>query len=245
MSARTVRLIGVSLWIASFLTLAGCGGSETKVAEPQAGGETAVPRVYRLRPGDTIRVRILTDQDRTYTTPVTPAGTVVTPTGAEVQAAGSSVAELKSSLEEALRGELLDPSVSIDLVDIATQYVFVLGAVERPDRMDFKGGLTVSMALAQAGGVMLSGKSSSVMIIRSHGFAEPTAIRADVSKVLSGRDPSEDVPLYPNDIVYVPKSAIGKVGDFVQLFFDDIAPAQLFYLRGYQMLNPEGEIITW
>lgn len=245
MSTGTVRLKAVSLWIASLLILGGCGGSDMQVAEPQSGGEAAVPSVYRLRPGDTIRVRILTDEDRTYTTPVTPAGTVVAPTGEEVPAAGSSVAELKSSLEEALKHELLDPSVSIDLVDIANQYVFVLGAVERPDRMDFKGGLTVSMVLAQAGGVMTSAKSSSVMIIRSYGFGEPTAMKVDVSKVLSGRDPSEDVALYPNDIVYVPKSVIGKVGDFADLFFEGIAPAQLFYLRGYQMLNPEGEIIIW
>jgi hypothetical protein len=37
--------------------------------------------------------------------------------------------------------------------------------------------------------------------------------------------------------VYVPKSVIGQVDEFVDLFMNRIAPAQLFYLRGYDMAH--------
>jgi len=73
--------------------------------------------------------------------------------------------------------------------------------------------------------------------VRTTGVPEPTAFRVDISKVLSGRDLSEDAHLRPNDVVFVPKSVIGQVGEFVKLFFENIAPAQLFYLRGYEMFR--------
>jgi hypothetical protein len=38
----------------------------------------------------------------------------------------------------------------------------------------------------------------------------------------------------------VPTSLIGKVDDFVEMFFLKIAPAQLFYLRGYDIMNLDG-----
>lgn len=245
MPLRFVRLLAVSLGTAAFLFTSGCGSAERTIGEPLSGVPSPSTSVYRLRPGDAVRVRVLTDEDQSYTTPITPAGTIIVPSGAEVVAAGLSVAQLADAVEAELVNEFLDPSVSIVLVEVASQHVFVLGAVERPARIDFKGGLSVSMVLAEAGGVMASGKASSVMIVRTAGQTEPVAFRVDIAKVLSGRDLSEDVALLPNDIVYVPKSVIGKVGEFVELFFNNIAPAQLFYLRGYQMLNPEGEIIVW
>ncbi|MFH1866380.1 MAG: hypothetical protein ABIK85_10900, partial [Candidatus Eisenbacteria bacterium] len=90
---------------------------------------------------------------------------------------------------------------------------------------------------AEAGGMLSSGKPSSVMVVRTSGVPEAVAIKVDVSKFLSGRDLSQDLPLEPYDVVFVPKSVIGKVNEFVDLFFTSIAPAQLFYLRGYDIAN--------
>jgi polysaccharide export outer membrane protein len=93
------------------------------------------------------------------------------------------------------------------------------------------------MALAEAGGILSTGKPSSVMVVRTNGVPEAVAIKVDVSKFFSGRDLTQDLPLEPYDVVFVPKSVIGKVGEFVDLFFTQIAPAQLVYLRGYDMVN--------
>jgi len=95
----------------------------------------------------------------------------------------------------------------------------------------------VSMALAQAGGILPTGRPSSVMVVRTSGVAEAMAIKVDVGEVWSGRDMSQDLTLEPYDVVFVPTSVIGKVDGFVDLFFNRIAPAQLFYLRGYDIVN--------
>ncbi len=99
------------------------------------------------------------------------------------------------------------------------------------------GSIRLSMALAQAGGILPSGQPSSVMVIRTTGVAEATAIKIDIAQVLSGRDLSQDLILEPYDVVFVPQSVIGKIDEFVDLFFNKIAPAQLFYLRGYDIAS--------
>ncbi len=109
--------------------------------------------------------------------------------------------------------------------------------MKNPGPVRNMGAIRLSMALAQAGGILSSGSPSSVMIVRTTGVPEATAIKVDIAQVLSGSDPSQDLVLEPYDVVFVPQSVIGKVGEFVDLFFNKIAPAQLFYLRGYDMIN--------
>ena len=233
-SVCLIALVG-----AAFL-MAGCAARTGDTAEPAAEGREALATSvapYRLRSGDELSLRFLTDSEYDYVTPVTPSGTVVVPSGQEVRASGRTLAELKAVVEAAMTDYLLDPAVTVTIQRIAVKPVYVIGEVKKPGRIEYEGLITVSQALAAAGGLEAAGKPSSVMVVRTTGVAEPTAFRVDISKVLSGRDLSEDAPLQPNDVVYVPKSVIGQVGEFVQLFFENIAPAQLFYLRGYEMFE--------
>ncbi len=230
------------------LCLSGCAGRQTSV-EPVTTGQAAQATVstgltattsagpYRLRIGDTVDVNFMTDDQLDFTGPVTPSGGLSAPLVGEIQAAGRTASEVSEELERKLGAYLLDPTVTVVVESIAEQPVFVIGEVDRPGRIESSGELTVTRALAAAGGLLSTGKPSSVMVVRTSGVAEPEAHRVDVTKILSGRDMSGDLVLAPNDVVYVPKSVIGKVGEFVDLFFDNIAPAQIFYLRGWEMAN--------
>jgi len=190
-------------------------------------------------------VRFLTDESLGFSTPVTPSGTISVPLGGDVVALGRTTAELSEAVEEGIGEYLLDPAVTIVITSVAAQPIFVIGEVKRPGRIEATGEMTVTRAVVAAGGILSTGRASSVMVVRTSGVEETVAFRVDVTKVLSGRDFSEDIVLAPNDIVYVPKSVIGKVNEFVDLFFDNIAPAQLFYLRGYDMTHLGSDGRTW
>ncbi len=192
---------------------------------------------YRLRLGDEVTVMFQSDRTLDYTAPVSPAGTLTVPSGGEVVAAGRTIDEVRAEVEVKMAELLLDPRASIVLSRVAQQPVYVLGEVAKPGSITNTGTIRLSMALAQAGGILSSGQPSSVMVIRTTGVEEPTAIKVDVAGVLSGRDLSQDLTLEPFDVVFVPQSIIGKIDEFVDLFFAKIAPAQLFYLRGYDILN--------
>jgi len=234
------RARGIFLLLAGVLcaaSLAGCAG--TRSGAPLSASE-APPRdsgEYRLRVGDTIRVRFTDEEDLSYMTQLTPTGTITVPFGDAIMATGLTTTELASAIEARVSVSIRNPTVSVLISTLASQPVFVIGEVRSPGSFETVQGLTVASALASAGGVLPTGRSSSVMIVRTDGVVEPTAYRVDVTDILSGRDLSQDIPLRPNDVVYVPKSFIGNVGTFVDLFFANIAPAQLFYLRGYDMLH--------
>jgi len=232
-------LLPVLLGVAIIACLSGCASQRTPVESVSDGGFAAVTRSgpYRLRIGDTIDVSFLTDSTLDFSGPVTPAGGLSVPLVGELPAAGRTVSELSTDLESRLGEYLLDPTVTVVVSAIADQPIFVIGEVDRPGRIESSGEMTVTRALASAGGLLSTGRPSSVMVIRTSGVAEPEAYQVDVSKVLSGRDMSVDMVLAPNDVVYVPKSVIGQVGEFVDLFFNNIAPAQIFYLRGWEMAN--------
>lgn len=228
--------------------VAGCGGRDrAPVADPTgpSAGAPADIQAYRLRPGDVLAIRFPTVAQHAmdYDTPVTPSGTITLPYEGEIQAAGRTTDEIAAAITEKMSQYLIDPLVSVVVTDVADQPIFVIGEVERPGRIESAGDLTISAALAEAGGILKSGKPSSVMVVRTRGVTEPIAFKVDVTKVLSGRALGKDVVLLPNDVVYVPKSVIGKLDDFVSLFFEQIAPAELFYLYGYQMVHPTERVL--
>jgi len=235
-----VRAVALASAWAALLAVAGCGPSPN-VQSPPPTTETAAQGApaYRLRPGDTINIDFLTDRSLTFETPITPAGTVTLPLAGEVKAAGKTVEELAADVNERMSPYLLGAGASVVMVSVGDQPVFVIGEVAKPGRVDSPEPLTVSRAVASAGGFLPTAQTGSVMVVRTVGVERPTAYQVDISRVLSAEDLAQDMELLSNDVVYVPKSFIGNVGEFVSLFFNSIIPAQLFYLHGYDMTHPE------
>ncbi len=235
-----VRAVALACAWAALLAVAGCGPSPN-VQGPPPTTETAGQGApaYRLRPGDTVKIDFVTDRSLSFDTPITPAGTVTLPLAGDLKATGKTVDELASDIVESMSPYLLDAGVAVVLVKVGAQPIFVIGEVEKPGRVDSPEPLTVSRAVASAGGFLPTAQTGSVMVVRTVGVERPTAYRVDISSVLSAEDLAQDMELLSNDVVYVPKSFIGNVGEFVSLFFDSIIPAQLFYLHGYDMTHPE------
>jgi protein involved in polysaccharide export with SLBB domain len=229
-------LVAATAWMCWGCAGGGRGEATSVVADPTARVGPEGQSLYTLRVGDQLDISFLTDESLQYSMPISPAGTISLPTGDEIRAAGLTMGELRSVIEEKMSAYLLDSRASVTIREVARQPVYVLGEVARPGEVDMiNGNITVSMAVAEAGGLLSTGKPSSVVVIRTTGEDEATGFEVDMSKVLSGRDLSENIALEPYDIVFVPKSVIGKIDEFVELFFESIAPAQLFYLRGYDI----------
>jgi polysaccharide export outer membrane protein len=111
-------------------------------------------------------------------------------------------------LSETLRGEeKSNPYVrSGDVVSIpAADQVYVIGNVVRPTAIALTEQMTVSRAIAMAGGTALDTKKSEIQIIRqSPGTVEKKEIRVDLEAI--NRHKAEDVVLVANDIIDVPAS---------------------------------------
>jgi protein involved in polysaccharide export with SLBB domain len=240
MESYSLRRLVAALATALVVLALGCARHDVTPIEDVVREQEAAASdepAYSLRPGDVLRIDFAADDALDTETPITPSGTITLPMAGEIPAAGMTVGDLALRVADLLSPYLQDPTVSILVKNLQRRFVFVLGEVKRPGRLETWGGTTITAALADAGGFEPSGKASSVMVVRTTGVEEPIAFKVDVTKILSARDMSQDVLLRDNDVVYVPTSVIGQVDQFVDLFFTRIAPFQLAYLRGYDMAH--------
>lgn len=150
-----------------------------------------------------------------------PDGAITFPYLGDVQLRGLTVPELSAQLRERYAGVLKSPEITIIVRSFQPLRVFVTGEVPAPGRLDFRAGLTVSQAIATAGGFRDSANRKEVILLRP---ATPTSLA--VTMVSVGRRGREagDLVLAPNDIIVVPKSKIARLGQIVQQYSRDLLP---------------------
>lgn len=169
----------------AILALWGCAGPRDF---PPIGNAT--PEAYRLDSGDQLRV-IVYDADRlTGDYVVDDEGTISIPLIGHVQARGQTTAELEKSIKDRLAGTVLvAPSVAVQ-VQFYRPY-FVLGEVNQPGQYPSIGYMTVSSAVAAAGGFTYRADTETVTITRRNG-----------DQVVKG-SAHGDTEILPGDVIYV------------------------------------------
>jgi len=246
----TVRCLSVLVIVVS-LAVGGCASSKPEVGDtgigtirmekllkPEDAGiwETGEARVsweveaYRLQPGDEIQVAVLYNSNLSTATSVLPDGTISVPVLGQMRAVEKTPQELADIIAQGLSEYLVDPKVSVIVTRLAGNYVFVLGEVRSPGAHPISGQFSVTQALATAGGPTKTAKLNSVLIIRRTSADTITGIRVSVDKVLKNKRFSEDRILRAHDIVYVPTTFIGHVGNFLNQFFAQTSSPWLWYI---------------
>lgn len=109
------------------------------------------------------------------------------------------------------------------------QTAYVLGSVAKPGGVFLKDNMTVTKALAQAGGQHIMLSSSNATILRMDGNGQRQTIPVNLAQITKGHE--EDLALKENDIVYVQESGIRRfLFDFRMLFPGSlsVSPAGMF-----------------
>jgi len=129
------------------LLLAGCAPGHGLPDLP-----LATVTLYRLGPGDVIRLITFGEENLTGEFRVSDGGTIALPLVGPTRAAGLSPDDLGARIGQALvKANLLRaPSVSVEV--IAYRPIFVLGEVSKPGQYPYQPGMTVVTAAAVAGG---------------------------------------------------------------------------------------------
>jgi polysaccharide biosynthesis/export protein len=127
-------------------------------------------------------------------------------------------------LNDTLRGEAsANPYVEAgDIVTIPeAEEVYVVGNVYQPKSLPLKETLTVSRAIAMAGGPLRDSKTDKVHIVRhSTSGAGPSEIYVNLTAI--ARKKEDDLVLQPNDIIEVPEST-GK--SLIRSLMGAVAPS--------------------
>ena len=96
---------------------------------------------------------------------------------------------------------------------------YVMGAVNTPLVVDFRENLTLSAALANAGGFRKGAHAQKILIIRDS-LAEPKVAVVNFMDITKGK--AVDVLLKPKDIVWVPNSPFERLETYVSQILSDV-----------------------
>lgn len=131
------------------LLAAGCATS----SKGERADARPTPPEYRIGREDVIEVVVWHEPELTRVMPVRPDGFIALPLAGEIQAAGKTPGELKQELTKALTPYVKDASVAVLVREINGPRYYVMGEVTKPGGFPLRGALSVTQALATAGGL--------------------------------------------------------------------------------------------
>ena len=140
----------------------------------------------------------------------------------EVQASGLKPSQLDEILTKKYSQELKKPMITVIVRSFGGQRIFVGGEVNRQGLITIASNLTPLQAVFNAGGFKETANPGSTIIIRKGPKNKPIPIAMNLDDAMQGKTGSADFLLQPDDIVYVPKSAIAKANKFVNQYIEDL-----------------------
>ncbi len=172
---------------------------ETGATAVNGASRTSLGELYVLGSNDTIEVTVYNHDDLSGKFIIGTEGRISVPLIGEVDAAGETVQSLAGEIEARFRdGYLRNPQVSVQVIEYRPFYIF--GSVQKPGDYEYQNNMTVLSAIAIAGGYAENANEGSrVMVIRSTDKS-----RSPVAVGLTA-------PIYPGDIVEVPRAGVGPV----------------------------------
>ena len=197
--------------------------------QPAAPGAPHTGGDYRLSPGDTVEVKFFYTPELNETQPVRPDGKISLQIIGDVQAAGKSTAQLRAELIGLYSHELKDPEISVVTRSFTNRRVLVGGQVMLPGVIEMPDKLTALEAVMQAGGFdFREAETGSVVVIR-HRDDRRYGYLLDMRPDLEGRQATAFF-LEPQDIVFVPRTKIAKVNQWIDQHLNRIIPQPGFFV---------------
>ncbi len=205
----------------------------------QNAGRTSFPEIgfadwsetepeYVLYPGDEIEIATPTASELTRTQRIGPDGRISLPLVGQIMAADRTIAEVERDASDAFSSQLRRPVVEITLKTAGPIRVWVGGEVRTPGMIEMNGDLDAYQAVIQAGDFLPTAKQGEVALIRRG----PGGVRMMRAVDLRPRR-GEVIALRRGDIIFVPRSTLGEVANFVTLFRNAL-PVGFSYMIGGQ-----------
>ena len=240
-------------WCIGSLAIGGCGGTRPSLSDTGNAADAAnnaqnfvttgtairpLPStVYRISALDELEIRVRYHERLNNTVKVRPDGRITLEDLGDIMAAGMKPASLDSLITDLYSGIIHEPEVTVFVRGFADLSLYVIGEVRDPGTVEMKPQMTVLQALAAAKGPVRTAKLNSVMLLRRDASGELQATRLDLTGTLMKTAAYQDYYVQPEDIIFVPKTFIASVTNFLTQVYDGLFPPIDVYLRGLREYN--------
>jgi polysaccharide export outer membrane protein len=194
MLKSTTRLILVSVILLMVVTNA-AGQNEGVKLNDYIIGNGDVLEINTWKEPDFSREEIIVRLD----------GKISLPLLGDIQATGLTPTQLKTAIESRLKKYVSKPSVTVTIVNAASQRFYILGEVVNTGEYPLVKDLTVLQAFALAGGFTEWASKKEIILYRGvKGDNKGIVIQINYKKILRDKDFSQNVKIKANDTIIVP-----------------------------------------
>lgn len=175
----------------------GCAGvakSERVVTQP--------PSEYRIGREDVLEIAVWHEPELSRVMPVRPDGFIALPLVGEIEAAGKTPLQLRQELAKAFSPYVKDASVAVLIREINGPRFSVMGEVVHAGTFPLRGAVSVTQALATAGGLG-EFAGSEVVWIRQKTNGKTERVKLAVKDLVQGETEGA-LWLSAGDVLYVP-----------------------------------------
>jgi polysaccharide export outer membrane protein len=182
---------------------------ETRDPATKAAAEITSPAAaptstdYKINPGDILNIAVWREEDLKLDVLVRPDGKISFPLAGDVQAAGTTVEDVRLLLTKKLEKLIPDLVVSVSILQINGNKVFVIGQVNNPGEINANPYIDVMQALSIAGGANPFADVSNISILRRTSGGQ-VAIPFDYDEVEDGKNLEQNIILQAGDVIVVP-----------------------------------------
>jgi polysaccharide export outer membrane protein len=167
------------------------------------------PPDFSLGKGDILSVSVYDEPDLSLESiPVRPDGKISFPLIGDVNVAGRTVDEVRKDITEGLRRYLLQPRVAVVVKEFRSIEYTVYGEVAKPGVYPLTTEVSITEAIARAGGLAKgSFRSSSVELADLEGAfiaRNGKILPVDFVRLIRGGDLRFDINIYPGDFINIP-----------------------------------------
>lgn len=170
---------------------------------------------FRLGPGDVLKMELLGEPELPTITPVSPDGKIYFSLLPGLDVAGSTLAETKELIEQGLKEYINAPKVSIQLQEVQSHRVWVLGRLTTPGVYTMETPMTVIEAITRAGGLdtaHFTGTTEELADLH-HSFLirNKEVIPIDFNALVREGDTRYNLKLMDGDYIYLPSALSQEV----------------------------------
>ena len=187
------------------------------ISQPAPDTQQVDMRLESLGMGDMLRISVFRNPELTTEARVSERGTILFPMIGEVPVAGLTPSQAGARIADKLRlGKyVVNPEVTVSMMQVNSRQVSVLGNVVKPGRYPIDStSVRLTDFIALAGGVGPTGSDEVTIITTRNG--KPEKIEVDLAGMFRQGDLTRNVSLEPGDTIFVHKAPMVYVYGEVQ-----------------------------
>ncbi len=164
----------------------------------------ALPKdLYLIQPGDVLSINVWREPDLEGEAIVLPDGTFSFPLIGYMKATGETLPTVQENVTARLTKYIADPVVTVSLIQLSGNQIYVIGNVARPGAFTANRNLDVMQLLSLAGGMTNFAAVNKVKILRREDGVQKV-INFRYRDIEKGRNLEQNIILQGGDVVVVP-----------------------------------------